>query len=207
MNFRKLTELRELCSIPVWIYSIPSFQIFELLPKLDIESNTPNYDRWETTISTITSTFGNRFYIDRENVFQLSSLKTLAEIYYILHIDKRINGVINIRNTENYFSVQPGVKRIIMLKHMNLHNVQYVCFNKKIPNADKYLIKAFNKKFSYSEKEIGPEIQDPSWHDVFKKRLSKNSIQVDINTYEVKLDNILFLKKDVYKAPWKVAYK
>lgn len=208
MKFRKYKELKKICSVPVWMYSIPSTQIFALLPNLDIEKVTPKYDRWAPTINKVVEKFGNKFSINRENIFKNTNLKTLAEVYYILHVDKYVDGVINIRQNKNgYYSVQPGVKRIIMLKHMNLHNVQIVCFDKKLPNADRYLVKMFNKDFLYSEENIGPEIHDPDWHETLKQRLEDTPIDVIITNYEVRLNDIVFLNRHAYKATWKMAYK
>ena len=208
MKFQKLKELEKVCPVPVWFYSIPSTQIFELLPILDTSINNPSYDRWAPAIKSLVDTYGSNFYITRQNIGLGGDLKTLAETYYILHVDKYINGIINIRqHAKGYFSVQPGVKRMILLKHMNLHNVQFVCFNKKIPQADQFLIKLFNKQFSYSEKEIGPEIQDHTWTEILKQRLTDKPIHVKINNYEVTLNDIVFLKKAAYKANWKIVYK
>lgn len=202
--FLKFKELKKLCSRPVWMYNIPSDTIFDLLPSLNIELNNPSYDRWKPTITTAVENFGNEFVINDNK----GALKTLAETYHILHIDKYIDGVINIRQSDKgYFSVQPGVKRIIMLKHMMYHKVQIVCFDKKIPNADQYLTNMFNQKFKFVEDDIGPEIHHISWDSDLKKRLQKNPITVKITNYEVLLNDILFFKKTAYKANWKLVYK
>lgn len=208
MKFKKLKELEKICSVPVWLYSIPSTQIFELLPDLDIDVMDPNYDRWEPTIKILSDDYGLDFYINNDNIFSHPNLKTIAETFYILHVDKCINGIVNIRQHKNgYYKVQPGVKRMIIMKLLKLHNVQFVCFDKKIPNADKFLIKVLNKRFSYAEKEIGPEIHDPEWNSVLKQRLTDKPIHVKINNYQVVLDDIVFLKKTAYKSIWKLVYK
>ena len=208
VKFSKHKELKKICTVPVWMYSIPSTQLFDLLPNLNIEIVTPTYDRWKTTIDSIVDKVGKEFFINDDNVYKESEFKTLAEIYHILHVDKYVEGVINIRQSnKGYYSVQPGVKRVIMLKHMTLHNVHVVCFDKKIPGADRYLIKELPKQFLYTEKEIGPEIHDIEWHEVLKSRLKETPIKVKITNYEVFLNDIIFLKKIAYKAPWKMAYK
>jgi len=207
-HIHEYKDLEKYCTVPFGLYKVPSNKIYEIFPTLYSSVYHDNYDRWADCLDYCYQQYGNNFTIDQA-LFRSHKKyhSSLAEIYHIAHIDKCINGYVNIRYDNNSYKVQPGIKRLLLLECMPVHNVPCIVFG-KTPHTKKLRKDTKIKRpqrLVYAE--LGFELQDWHWDQELKSRLSKENIQVNITSYSCTMNGITFFERDAYKKPWRLVYK
>lgn len=173
------------------IHKINSKDFFQYFPDVVL-----NYDRWADCLDYCLENYDDTFTITAENVW-LSACRyysSLAEIYHILFVDKKINDYINVRGK----SVQPGLKRVMLLEYLDPHEIKVVEFK------DKKFYDFQDKNSKINKTEIGYEIRDFSWENELTNRLTKQPLNCIFKGNNLYINNIhIFTKKDT----WSLVYK
>lgn len=194
-------DLLQHCNTPVYLYSIPSNKLKYVIPEIF----SKEYDRWKIIVDRSLKQ-GLEFVIN-ENIWENSAYSSLAEIYHILHVDKYIDGFINIRYNKKHWKIQPGIKRFFMVDNMAVHNVKFICFNKPLKNARQYINKEFNKTYRLLSTNLGYELQDPKWPLELQERVIENPIHVKIVSNKITMNNVLFFERKTFKSRWELVYE
>lgn len=194
-------QLKQHCDVPVYLYSIPSNKVKSVVPYV----HTDDYDRWELIVNRSLE-YGLEFTIDF-SIKGHPAHSSLAEIYHILHVDKHIDGFINIRYKDKKWKIQPGIKRYFMVDNLPLHNVKFISFNRQLKNAKQYLKNVLPKTYRLLSTNLGYELQDPIWPVELEKRVTENPIHVKIISNKIYMNDIVFFERKTYKSKWELIYE
>jgi virulence-associated protein VapD len=192
------------CKVPFNLYKVPSSKFHDYVPAL--KRYPYGRDRWSDNLDPCLQRYGNKFIIDAESVYlnRYEHYTSLAEIYHILHVDKRINSFINVRYNKKSYKIEPGVKRSLLLEHLPFHDVPVVVFNGKLKH-----LKPQTQITGYEllDRELGPELRNSNWDNILKDKLSKELIEVYIDSRICVMNDITFFERESTNDKWKIVYK
>lgn len=197
-------ELENACDQTFGLYRLPSKKVLDFIPEINTKDD--DYDRWAHTFNYCHANFDKNFTIDSDVVLK-KTYKSLAEIYHIAHVDKKIDSFIHVRKRGKITKVQPGIKRLLLLDVLPEHLVPIITFDFTVKGLEQYVTRNIDKNYNLTYTEIGYELQDKDWNNQLKEKISQEKIKVYVDRYKCVMNDIVFFERHAEKAKWRLVYK